>query len=311
MQLREPVQFIQILILSFLLVAFVYKLRKKRLFFLHDIRWLQQIVPVKPGWNISGKLLVVLRVVIIVFCALLIARPYLEVGHEEDRNGLDIMLTVDISRSMEDTDVAPSRLEATQRVISRFNDSLVNDRVGLAVFTGSAAQLTPLTFDYEVVDFFNQKLTENSMLYLTEPGGTAVGEAVVYSTERFDDREERTKIIILITDGESTFGIDPEKAAAYARSQNVKVYTIFVSSKNNSEAESMLQDVASSTDGQFFPVKDENSFYDVVQAIGEEERTLLSAQSTTLIVDHPNVFLGVVAVSFVLYIFIQGFKRML
>lgn len=139
--------------------------------------------------------------------------------------GIDIVLTLDVSESMLETDLAPTRLEAAKRVARAFVQGRPQDRVGLVVFAGDAFSLCPLTTDHELVQ---QSIGEiNGGLIRTT--GTAIGSALGVSINRLREAKTKSKVIILLSDGDNTAGsLDPITAAELARAFNIRLYTIAV-----------------------------------------------------------------------------------
>jgi Ca-activated chloride channel family protein len=158
--------------------------------------------------------------------ALALARPQFVEKQEEIRTeGIDIMLALDVSGSMQAEDFKPrNRLHVAKSVVADFLDLIRNDRVGLVVFAGQAFTQCPLTLDYDVL---------RSLLGRVEIGmiedGTAIGTALANSVNRLKDSAADSKVVILLTDGENNAGkIDPVTAARIAEALGIRVYTIGV-----------------------------------------------------------------------------------
>ncbi|GAB3238031.1 VWA domain-containing protein [Hymenobacter seoulensis] len=137
--------------------------------------------------------------------------------------GIDILLVLDVSGSMELQDLRPNRLEAAKRVALEFVNGRQGDRIGLVVFAGDAYSLAPLTTDYDLLRDNLQGLR----LGMIPNDGTAIGTALGVATNRLRDSRSRTKVCILISDGENTAGsLDPLTAAQLAHAYGLKLYTI-------------------------------------------------------------------------------------
>lgn len=168
-----------------------------------------------------------LRVGAICLTVIALARPQVRASKSEDVTveGIDIIITLDVSTSMKAADFKPrNRLHVAKRVIADFIDSRVNDRIGLVVFAGEAYTQAPLTLDYhvllDVLDAVRMGLIED---------GTAIGNALATSLNRLRDSEATSKVVIIVTDGDSNAGnISPTKAAALAKQLGVQVFTIMV-----------------------------------------------------------------------------------
>jgi Ca-activated chloride channel family protein len=164
----------------------------------------------------------------IIGAALLIvalARPQSGEGFQEiKRHGIDIMLALDISTSMDVMDLAPTRLEAAKSAVLKFIKNRSNDRIGLVVFAGTSFTRCPLTLDYDVLKSFIKPLKSGLV-----QDGTAIGMAIANGVNRLMASKAKSKIIILLTDGVNNRGlIDPETATELAVAKKIKVYTIGV-----------------------------------------------------------------------------------
>ncbi len=155
---------------------------------------------------------------------LALARPQVGTRLEEvKREGLDIVVAVDVSRSMLAEDIKPNRLEKAKHELKNFIDHLEGDRIGIVAFAGSAFLQCPLTLDYGAARMFVDILSPD----LIRDQGTAIAEAIRTSLKAFDQRERKHKVLILITDGEDHEG-KPVEAAKEAAQQGVVIYTIGV-----------------------------------------------------------------------------------
>jgi len=142
------------------------------------------------------------------------------------QKGVDIMVAIDLSRSMLATDIQPTRLDRAKREIYDLLTMLKGDRMGLVAFSGAAFLQCPLTLDYEAFNIFLNSLTPDSM----PVGGTDISGAITTSLSAFDPKANSQKAIILITDGENTGRTDPLDAAENARNAGVKLFCIGVGS---------------------------------------------------------------------------------
>lgn len=160
-----------------------------------------------------------------------VARPQIGTRLEEiKREGVDVLIAVDLSFSMLSEDFSPSRLESAKFAIQKFVNGLKGDRVGLIAFAGSAVYHCPLTTDYGAVKLLNRVLSPS---IVPEPG-TAVADAIRMAIQTFDEHaESKSKVLIIITDGEDheDAAID---AASEANASGIKVYTIGMGTPNGS-----------------------------------------------------------------------------
>lgn len=172
---------------------------------------------------------VALRVLLIASLFIALARPRL--ANEKQKitgNGIDIILAVDISGSMQAVDFRPTnRLEAAKKVAAEFIKKRKNDRIGVIVFSDHAFTKCPLTLDY------NMLMTILGDIEIDEEGqGTAIGMGLATAVARLKDSQAKSKVIVLITDGKDNTGqIHPLTAANLAATFGIKVYTIGVGKK--------------------------------------------------------------------------------
>ncbi len=165
------------------------------------------------------------RLLAVALIIIALARPQTGHGYTEIKSyGIDIMLAVDTSTSMDIMDLAPTRLEAAKKALMRFIANRRNDRIGLIVFAGTSFTRCPLTMDYNVLNSFIKPLKSGIV-----EDGTAIGMAVANGINRLKESDAKSKIIILLTDGVNNRGlIDPETAIELAVAEKIKVYTIGV-----------------------------------------------------------------------------------
>ena len=124
--------------------------------------------------------------------------------------GIDIFLALDISGSMEAQDFNPNRLEAAKDVLRRFVHGRETDRIGVIVFATTSFTLVPMTLDYAVIDEFVERVEFG----LVDPNRTAIGSALANAVKKLEDSEAKSRVVILLTDGESNAGkITPRLAS--------------------------------------------------------------------------------------------------
>ena len=204
---------------------------------------------------------------------------------EQFTEGIDIMLAIDISQSMQIEDFTPNRLDAAKEVARDFISGRFQDRIGIVVFSGDAFSLAPLTTDYELlntyIDDINFEMIENR--------GTAIGSALGVVTNRMSESESKSKVCILLSDGDNTAGnIDPITAAQLAAAHDIKMYTIIVGKEGlvpfgkdyfgrphmveNTVDESVMQKIAEIGSGKFFRVTDNEALKEVFEKIDQYEK---------------------------------------
>ncbi len=198
----------------------------------------------------------VLRVLAIASLAVALARPQTSrtVTHEMDT--IDIMIVVDMSKSMEETDMPRDRLDAAQRVIRRFVRRTKNDRVGLVVFGQQAMLQCPLTQDTKLMEQIVSDLAIGDVPEL----GTAIGDGLALALAQLRRSDAKSKVVILLSDGDSNWvtRFEPDEAARAAKEMGVKVYTLLVGREDADLFGGMsvnpetLRSIAQITGGEFF-----------------------------------------------------------
>jgi len=188
--------------------------------------------------------------------------------------GIDIVIALDMSGSMQETDLVPNRLEAAKLVIQDFVRHRPSDRIGLVVFGREAYTHIPLTLDHGT---FLRMLAE-LRLGMIDGNGTAIGNGIGVALNRLRKSDARSKVIIVLTDGENNAGnISPEQAARYAETLKVKVYTILAGDPERQEREyghpvnaKLLEQIASMTGGTPYLATDKRALAERFQKILED-----------------------------------------
>ncbi len=141
--------------------------------------------------------------------------------------GIDIMMIIDASASMNKSDFYPTRFVAAQKNAIRFIGKRFNDRIGLTVFAKNATLASPLTLDHEAV----QELVSSLYLGIVDPNLTAIGDALGVAANHLKNSDAKSKIIVLLTDGSNNAGaLDPLLAAKAPATYGIKIYTIATAS---------------------------------------------------------------------------------
>ena len=248
-------------------------------------------------WTARARaLLPVARFLAIAALIVALARPqFVEREQEIRTEGIDIMLALDISGSMRAEDFKPKdRLFVAKNVVIEFLDLVGSDRIGLVVFAGQAFTQCPLTIDYDVL----RSMIERVEIGMIEDG-TAIGTALANCVNRLRDSKAKSKVAIVLTDGENNAGkIDPQTAAKVAEAMGVRVYTIGVGKKGGAPIpvshpvlgktyarnpdgslvltkidEKSLREIARTTGGQYFRATDAEALKKIYEEILELERT--------------------------------------
>ena len=157
--------------------------------------------------------------------AVALARPQRLSTDPAEVEGIDIVIALDVSNSMRETDMVPDRIRAAQSVIEHFIQRNSTDRIGLVIFGKEAYTQCPLTLDTRAVI----GLLKNVRIGLVDGQGTAIGNALGTSINRLRKSTAKSKVIVLVTDGDDNASkIDPRKAAKFAQTFGVKVFTILI-----------------------------------------------------------------------------------
>ncbi len=230
----------------------------------------------RTTWRIRYRWLpALIRVGALAMLVVALARP--QVGQAETvlpGQGVDIALVLDLSGSMAASSLSTgSRLQVAQRVLTDFIEDREDDRIGLVIFRQEALVLSPLTLDY---DALAQLVDQASSVPL--PDGTAIGVGLASAIDLLRDSRARSRVAILLTDGENTLGsIEPLAAARIAEALGVRVHTIGVIALGSRMAgtlnvnETALREIADVTGGQYFPAESEQALEAIYASIDRLE----------------------------------------
>ncbi len=209
-----------ILIPLFFMLFWVMILRRRRIIRqLGDEKLIQSLMPNRSNFKLWVKF--ILLSLAYFFLILGLANPQIGSKLEEvERKGVDLVIALDVSKSMLAEDIKPNRLERAKRAISQLIDKLQGDRIGIVVFAGKAYMQLPITSDYSAAKLFLSNIDTE----IVPTQGTSIGEAIDLSMTAFND-DKHEKAIIIITDGENHED-DPVAAAAKSAEEGIKVYTI-------------------------------------------------------------------------------------
>ena len=286
MEFRHPAFFLFLLLIPILYWILKYQKRTPLLFSTLSFFRSQHLSP--RLWLFH--LLPFLRLFAFLLFIVALARPQRVAAEKEmETKGIDIVLSMDISGSMLAEDFKPeNRLGVAKQEAKKFVESRENDRIGLVVFSRKAFTQCPLTLDYGVLKSLIDQI-ETGMI----ADGTAVGMGLATAVNRLRESDAKSKVIILLTDGENNAGnIDPVTAAELARTFGVKVYTIGVGRgglvpfpvndpifgkryvQANVEIDEMtLKRIADITGGLFFRARDPQSLSQIYERINQLEKT--------------------------------------
>lgn len=239
--------------------------------------------------------LFVLRLIALGLIIVALARPQSSSSWSEDRvEGIDIMLTMDISTSMLAMDFQPNRVEAAKEVAMRFIANRPNDNIGLVVFAGESFTACPLTQDHATLINRLREMTPGMI-----EDQTAIGSGLATAISRLKDSKTKSKVIILLTDGANNTGnISPKMAADLAKTFGISIYTIGVGSGAGEAPypiqtalgvvvrnmpvdldEPTMRQIADVSGGAYFRATDNESLLAIYKKIDQLEKTKLSTRN--------------------------------
>jgi Ca-activated chloride channel homolog len=238
----------------------------------------------------------VCRLFAVVFIIMALARPQTRFAEQNvEGEGVDIVLCIDVSGSMTAQDLSPNRLEAAKAVAIDFVNKRVTDRVGIVIFSGESFTQCPLTTDRRVL----VTAIENIRNGLLEDG-TAIGSGLGTSVDRLRTSKSKSKVVVLLTDGENNGGlIDPQTAKEIAKAFQVKVYTIGVGTDGYAQQpvntpmgvvmqsgkvsidEKLLKEIANETGGKYFRARDNDGLVRIYDEINKLERSKIEITNRT------------------------------
>ena len=250
------------------------------------------------SWRIYARhLLFVIKMCALALLIIALARPQSTSKNQKiNVEGIDIVITVDLSSSMLAQDLKPDRLEAAKNISADFVKGRPGDRMGLVVFASETFTQVPLTTDH-VMLLNMMKDMKCGML----EDGTAIGDGLASSVSRLKDSEAISKVVILLTDGDNNAGsIDPATAAEMAKLYGIRVYTIGVGTRGTAPYpvqtpfgtvqyqqiqvtinEPLLQQIADETGGKYFRATSNEKLQQIYEEIDKLERSKIEINEFT------------------------------
>lgn len=241
-----------------------------------------------------SRILLILRYVAILFVILALARP--QESHRQAQrqvSGVDLMMVLDLSASMNIEDLAEeSRLATAKRTMENFIKRRTDDRIGFLVFSGEALTMVPPTLDYGLLLAALRKADTGTL-----KDGTAIGDGLAVAVNRLKNSKAKSRVIVLLTDGENNVGqVDPLTAGDLANGYGIKVYTIAIGKEgrvrmpirrkgmlgetvttyqwfDNQLNPELLKQISKSTDGKFYRAEDKATLEDVFADIDRLEKS--------------------------------------
>ncbi|HVJ66190.1 MAG TPA: VWA domain-containing protein [Bdellovibrionota bacterium] len=242
-----------------------------------------------------------LRFMALALIILALARPQIVFTKEKRSvDAVDMIVAFDLSKSMLALDFRPNRREVAIQTINQFIDARKDDRIGLVLFSGEAYLGVPLTQDH---DTLKTAVINSSNRFIQD--GTAIGQAIALSVHHLQHSFAKSKILILVTDGDNNMGsVDPKTAAALAKAYGIKTYTIALGKEGrvmfpdefvdafgnrhqqlreltNALNENLLREIATMTGGRFYRAGDGNILKQIFDNIDSLEKTRVETQTFT------------------------------
>jgi len=283
------------LLLPVLIGWYTWKLKKREAEF--HFSSFQQLGHVRTSYKaVLRHVVFAFRLLCIALIIVVLARPQSRSSWKDIKTeGIDIMLSIDISYSMLAKDFSPNRLEAAKEVAKEFIDARPNDRIGLVIFGGEAFTQCPLTTDHTVIKNLFKDVNAGILAQ-----GTAIGMGIADAVARVKDSKAKSRVVILLSDGVNNAGeIAPATAGEIAKTFGVRVYTIGVGTRGKALTpvgvypngqfaydyvdvdidEPMMRQVASETGGKYFRATDKASLRSVYKEIDKMEKSIISEKS--------------------------------
>lgn len=321
-----------LLLLNLPILYLWYKQRRKRILF-SSVRRFDLV----SDFNLRRFLqchLVILRVLAFSCLIIALARPQALLGVEQEKaEVIDIIVTIDTSLSMGALDFEKgNRLDVAKEIIDQFITARTGDRLGLISFAAYSQLRSPLTLDHEILKTL---LKEVDLVSRTdvEANGTAIGLAIAASVNHLRDSKTKSRIVVLLTDGDNNIStIEPQTAAEIAQVMGIKIYTIGVGKdgmvmmpsrnvkdpsgtftmQDSSFNENTLKDIAKLTGGNYYRATDRESLAAIFRDIDKLERTTVDVQRYERYQERFNGWLVVSLIALALELILQhSFLRVL
>ncbi len=262
----------------------------------------------------------ILRLLTLACIIIALAKPQTRNEQQStEGEGIDIVLGIDVSGSMTAQDLTPNRLEAAKNVAINFVANRPTDRIGVVIFSGESFTQCPLTTDHTVVEAAIKNIRSGLL-----EDGTAIGSGLGTCVDRVRTGTSKTKIVVLLTDGENNGGlIDPKTSKEIAKAYGIRVYTIGVGtdgmapqpvqtpmgivmqSQKVSIDENLLREIAAETGGKYFRAKDNESLAGIYETIDQLEKTKIEITTN---VSYKDKFFPLIAAA-MLFLFLEVLFR--
>ncbi len=283
-------------LIPLMVLWYVLRLKKQEAEFTYST--FQHLGSVKPSAKAYLRhLTFVFRIIAVSLIILILARPQSRSSWKDVKTeGIDIVMSLDVSYSMLARDFKPNRIDCAKEVAKDFVDARPNDRIGLVVFSGEAFTQCPLTTDHKVI----KNLFDDVDAGMLPQQGTAIGLGLADAVARVKESNAKSKVVILLSDGVSNSGeIAPITAGEIAKTFGVRVYTIGVGTKGKALTpvgaypdgrleydyvdveidENSMTQIAEMTGGKYFRATDNASLKRIYKDIDKLEKTIISEKS--------------------------------
>lgn len=297
--------------LIFLLIPIIYCLYRckeymKPIYFVH-----LQFLSAKKNFL---KLEWIVKVLIFIFLCIALASPIvIDKLSPHNRHGKDIVIAIDASGSMNSSgfdfedEVSDgerlSRFEITKIIATEFIQKRVSDNVGVVLYGDFAFIASPITYEKEIVTHMLGYMSQGMA-----GQNTAIGEAIAMSVRAFKHSKAKTKVIILLSDGEHNSGsISPKDATKFSKAKNIKIYTIAMGNKGEAD-EALLEKIAKESEGKFFNAKSAKELKKVYEEIDKLESSKIKSREYVLKEYFYQIFL-LLASGLLLYLLFREIRK--
>ncbi len=293
-------------------ILIIYYFKFKKNIFFKSIFFSKNLI--KKGNLFTHKIIYGLEILGFVFLVLALMRPQFgQKNIEQSFSAYSIMIVMDNSTSMLAADLTPSRFDVAKKVISEFVKKRKGDLIGFTIFAGEAVTLIPITLNHQmIIDTLN-----NLKMGILEDG-TAIGMGLVSAISSLKESKSKTKIIVLLTDGNNNMGdISPEEAAKIAKEFGIKIYTIGVGALNEAPYpvktpfgiryvkvkvdfnEDILKEIANTTGGLYFRATDNKKMKEIFRQIDNLEKNRFKIN---IRITYKDKFFIPLLISFILFL---------
>ncbi len=293
-------------------IIFIYYFKFKKKIFSKSLFFSKNLI--KKGSFFTNKIIYVLEILAFLFLIIALMRPQFgQKNIEQSFSAYSIMIVMDNSTSMLAADLTPSRFDVAKKVISEFVVKRKGDLIGFTIFAGEAVTLIPITLNHQmIIDTLN-----NLKMGVLEDG-TAIGMGLVSAISSLKESKSKTKIIVLLTDGNNNMGdISPEEAAKIAKEFGIKIYTIGVGALNEAPYpvktpfgtryvkvkvdfnENILKEIANTTGGLYFRATDNKKMKEIFRQIDNLEKNRFKIN---IRITYKDKFFIPLLISFILFL---------